>query len=263
MEKIIRIGEIDFRKVIRPGKANSPWEKNKHDIFCKIEYKEKKLSISGVVGPLANGNAFGGCGQIDIEFEHKDKKENDNRYEELIKPENFIFAKGWDKEKWYEFLHIWKVWHLNDMKAGCEHQEADPNFQPEKIIEIIKYTWSDRIYDQHKKAGEGELSEKEYAQFKQEWGRIHEFLYREKDGQYYDQEEIEKLLHLDCIKEKSKETKTAGWVNTYEHPEGLLGRQCSVCGWRYGHGWKRKDVPEDVLQFLKNLPDTDKQPNWV
>lgn len=34
-------------------------------------------------------------------------------------------------------------------------------------------------------------------------------------------------------------------------------------GYKYGHAWKREEVPADVLEFLHSLPDTDKQPAWV
>lgn len=32
---------------------------------------------------------------------------------------------------------------------------------------------------------------------------------------------------------------------------------------RYGHAWYYEDVPEDVIHWLFNLPDTDIQPAWV
>jgi hypothetical protein len=34
-------------------------------------------------------------------------------------------------------------------------------------------------------------------------------------------------------------------------------------GYRYGHAWKREEVPSDVLEFLRGLPNADKQPAWV
>jgi Zn ribbon nucleic-acid-binding protein len=95
-------------------------------VFCKIEYDDKNsLSISGVIGPTRGGNARGGCGQIDMEFYHFDKSENDSRYDEqyLIKAGDFNFADGWSAGNWYQFLHVWKRWHLNDMCSECEHQE--------------------------------------------------------------------------------------------------------------------------------------------
>lgn len=34
-------------------------------------------------------------------------------------------------------------------------------------------------------------------------------------------------------------------------------------GYSYGSAWKREEVPSDVIEFLRSLPNTDKQPAWV
>lgn len=91
-------------------------------IYTEAKVKDRELSISGVIGPLQSGNALGGCGQIDMEFAHRNEKDNDKRYDTLITPEEINFADGWDTEKWFDLLDIWKRWHLNNMRAGCEHQ---------------------------------------------------------------------------------------------------------------------------------------------
>lgn len=88
--------------------------------------KGTKLSISGVIGPRHNGHAMGGAGRIDMEFLHADETQNDPRYsmDDLIKPSEMHFQEGWNREKWLKLLDIWHRWHLNDMRAGCEHQRA-------------------------------------------------------------------------------------------------------------------------------------------
>ena len=89
----------------------------KGEVFFKIEYTPKKaeyaympakgvLSISGVIGAKANGNAWGSCGQILDDI--KPIKE---------------YAKGWNAKLLDKFLYIWKFYHLNNMNAGCEHQQ--------------------------------------------------------------------------------------------------------------------------------------------
>jgi hypothetical protein len=96
-------------------------------VFCKIEYTDARLSITGAIGPNKWGNARGSCGQIDGAFYHNDPSENDDRYaEQLYKPTNLDMqlVDGWTMAMWYEFLHIWQVYHLNDMQIGCEHQRA-------------------------------------------------------------------------------------------------------------------------------------------
>jgi len=112
--------ERTFSKVVRIGRV--PCGRNSADLFCKAEIKDGRLSITGVVGPNQTGNARGGYGQICMEFAHRNPADNDRRYREPIEPDQITFAPGWDKEKWLDFLDLWERWHLNDMKAGCEHQ---------------------------------------------------------------------------------------------------------------------------------------------
>lgn len=151
----------NFKKVIRPGKTKIG---NKlYSVYCEIEYTEGRLSITGVEGPFKNGNAAGGCGQIDMGI-------NEIGVDSYIEK----YAIGWNKEMMEKFFDVWKNWHLNDLQAGCEHQRE------------------------------------------MEWGK-----------------------------------------------EEDIGKPCPVCGYKYGTAWLRKEVPEDVLEFLQNLPETDKTPAWV
>jgi hypothetical protein len=113
----------DFKKVVRIGTIKTYGE-NRSNVFCKIEFKEGKLSITGVVGPKSNRDAHGGCGQIDMEFMHKNPLHNDARTTYLITPDEINFAPNWNETLWYKFLEVWKLWHLNDLHAECEHQRA-------------------------------------------------------------------------------------------------------------------------------------------
>src|SRR5258708_40147908 len=107
MEKVMRVGTIQDGS-----------------IFIKADYDGKRLSISGVIGPKTNGDARGGCGQIDMEFAHRNQRDNDKRYTSPIQPSEIEFAPDWNAEKWFDLLDAWKHYHLNDMKAECEHQRA-------------------------------------------------------------------------------------------------------------------------------------------
>ena len=95
-------------KTIRPGTIQG------HSVFCKITYEidsKDRLSISGVVGPYRSGNAWGGCGQIVMDWRGK------HAYNPPVE-----FSAGWNQETFDKFLDIWDRWHLNDMQAGCKHQ---------------------------------------------------------------------------------------------------------------------------------------------
>ena len=119
MKKIMRIGTIKTCG----GRGASVYIKA--EITESEDPKENgKLSISGVIYPLSSGNCLGGYGQIDMEFDHRNKEDNDSRYEHPIKTSEINFARGWNAPKWLDLLDIWKHYHLNDMNAGCEHQRA-------------------------------------------------------------------------------------------------------------------------------------------
>ncbi len=99
----------NFTKIVRLGTIAS-YGGRRMNIFCTVEFKAGKLSISGVEGPLASGNCVGGCGQIDMHLRDQIKE---------ITP-----APGWDCVRLTRFFQVWKKWHLNDTKAGSPAQEA-------------------------------------------------------------------------------------------------------------------------------------------
>jgi hypothetical protein len=74
-------------------------------VWCKINWDGTRLSITGVEGPLRNGDCRGGCGQI-----------------VMSRPVVERTAKGWSQELIREFWDTWDRWHLNNMRAECEHQ---------------------------------------------------------------------------------------------------------------------------------------------
>lgn len=145
-----------FEKVVRLGTAKTCGGRH-YSIYAKIKFDGKKLSISGVEGPLPSGNCLGGAGQIDMH-----------------KPIVETLAPGWSRSTLKRFWDTWARWHLNDMQAACEHQRA-----------------------------------------------------------------------------KGETYKT--------HPDAI----CPDCNYSLGSKWLTEAVPDDVLQFLVALPETDKTPAWV
>lgn len=150
-----------FTKIIRIG--NGPYG----DVFCRITFAGGRLSITGVEGPSADGNADGASGQIS---------------ESIADVQTY--APGWDKKLAMEFAALWGRWHLNDLRAGTAAQETFLRAHPE-----TRY-------------------------------------------------------------EKACAALTAAGLN----PDN---------GYRYGSAWLREEVPAEVLQFLVDLPPTDKTPAWV
>jgi hypothetical protein len=89
-----------MKKTINPCKDQDTGSQ----VFCSIKYENGRLSICGVVGPKKNGDAVGSCGQINGSFQARD------------------YTEGWDHDTLTRFLEVWDRWHLNDMRAACEHQ---------------------------------------------------------------------------------------------------------------------------------------------
>lgn len=104
-----------INKTVRIGKGPEG------NVFCKIKFDGKKLSISGIEGPMRNGDCRGSCGQI---LDHITISE---------------FADGWSKELANQFVSYWSDWHLNDMQAGTPKQTA--------FIENYKASHPDWRYD--------------------------------------------------------------------------------------------------------------------
>jgi hypothetical protein len=75
-------------------------------------------------------------------------------------------------------------------------------------------------------------------------------------------EELQKFYELNS-RTSYDEDVLRGWINCEDNPIGLLCKPCPVCGYKYGTSWLKEDVPEDVIRWLGNLPDTKKTPAWV
>ena len=118
-----------MRKVINPiSKKTGGYYK--HPVFISIEFENNKLSISGVEGPKKNGDAFGSCGQIDMSLREDDQAE-------------WAYNPSWDSTMMDKLLLVWKLYHLNDMNPGCQHQRAD--------------NWSDQLVDNTKPKTQGNM----------------------------------------------------------------------------------------------------------
>lgn len=253
-----------MEKVINPGTVPN-YNGRRMSVYCKIRFVDGKLSISGVEGPLSSGNALGSCGQIDMHYAHRNEADNDKRGA-LIEPGEFNFAEGWNADLWLDLLDVWKRWHLNDMRAGCEH--VDPRAaQEERTIYHWRLTREvrDAVKDamaqaeQQLRAGEAVSLDADALALVQ---LPHEVTtasdtapseHYEPNGPRYDGDTYN----------RPSEVKTRGWLRPSEHPDGLLGKPCEACGYAYGTAWKMEDVPADVIAFLEGLPESAKAPAWV
>ena len=238
-----------MKKVINPcvckvGERNA-------NAFAKIEYENGRLSICGVVGPLKSGNCLGSAGQcVDAIRDGKP-------------------AKGWSREMLSKFCDIWERWHLNDMRPECEHQRelGWPDMAKESVT-LYHYVLTEEANGKKKEAEnaaraalrKGEIFTPTAEQTL--YANLAYFLdvYEPLDGkeiaQYYEPQKPDVMNGF-------TEQKTRGWVRAEESELGLLCKPCPVCGYKYGTSWLREEVPQDVLDWLFALPDTERQPAWV
>jgi hypothetical protein len=158
-----------------------------------------------------------------------------------------------------EIKAVWEKYHLNGMKAGCEHQRA--NWNTLEPITLYYFRRRREVVDacheaKHQakaciKAGQtfaptpeqtrlANLPDKltlETAELPAELAKD----YRP-DGPAYEGDNYG----------KASETKTAGWVKPSEHSKGLLCKPCEVCGYEYGSAWLYSPIPADVIAQIKS-----------
>lgn len=246
-----------FYHVISPLKAlmyTQAGNEVTRNVYMKIEVKRMdgskrnnaRLSISGVEGPLVNGDALGSCGQI---------------YKPLEEYERFKFNKGWDADLYNRFVSIWERWHLNEMNPGCLHQRAAGCVEKSrKEVKIYKFRMLTEILEKQSDlkahirselliSGKVELSEAEKYLLALEYSfKSHK---KKQDRKSY------------TLDEEDTQTKTLNWLDESEHPDGWMGRECVECGYKYGSSWNHEELPCYVYNFLRDLPDSVTKPAWV
>jgi len=256
-----------FKKVVRPCSVME-WSRVGHEtpakVFCTIELREGgELSITGVVGPTSNGDARGSCGQIN---ETLQKAVDAGKVES--------YADGWDQDKLAQLLGIWDRWHLNHMSAADHAMRRDGWLaQREEAVWVHKYTLSREAMKQKTDA---EDAAKKALKKGETFGYTPEQL--EAVNRPYSTQRITETATPPATPDhyspadrylpgggkvaEGPERKTMGWLRPDEHPRGLLGKKHPETGNGYGSAWYREDVPEDVLQWLADLPAADVRHPW-
>jgi len=94
--------------------------------------------------------------------------------------------------------------------------------------------------------------------------------------------------HLNDIRPECEHQRALGWTynerhgefvsepgEVYESSDGVIivapdrlvwndhGHACPVCGYRIGSAFLREEVPAQVVEWLRALPNTDKKPAWI
>jgi hypothetical protein len=236
-----------FKITLLPGRTEDG------NLYVTVEYKTKEdgkmcLSITGVEGPMSNGNCKGSAGQCIGALDR-------------IK----AYSAGWDAEKAAKLKGIWKKWHLNDMKAGCIHQDewdvgevlkvpefgSGPNYRKfdEDLLSGNVKDWE----DYQEKVAIKKLQQEvllSSGTFSHSMGKIEAM-------KYFPRLEAAGLIVIKGFKHER-----AGWVYPKDHEKGLLTKKCEVCGSVYGGPWQYRDVPQEVLETLKSFPVSNRPHPW-
>lgn len=261
----------DFKRTFMVGKVPG-WRRNTGEetllpLWITVEYANKggrgRLSITGVHGPMTNGDCHGSCGQCTDTL--RDLAEGP---EENI---NMYYDGTGDKKAFVRWLlEVWDAWHLNDMRAACEHQEKVHKWDPCEALTVYRWELTSdvlskqnqikRLADERLLAGESvQLSEEE-----------RELLNRPFWFYAYDEDARPEGYVLKDTKQSSagqlhplEHAKGKGWpTREHCHPKGLLCKPCPTCGHAYGSKWLYTPVPEDVLACLASLPDQYESYPW-
>lgn len=240
----------NFKRLFVAGKVPTyEGDISKPSLWIEINFTDGKLSITGVHGPLGNGDCRGSCGQcIDT-------------LRELTKvPYAFDIAIG--REAAIQLAEVWERWHLNDMRPYCEHMKRDHGWDTLKPLTLYHWTLTTEAWQARsniKRDAMAGLQGGESVSLSAESQALMALPMEICNGS---EEPPSSHYRL-----KEKETKTAGWVYPADgersptqmysqHPEGLLTKACPTCGYKYGSKWLREEVPQDVLEFLASLPHT-------
>lgn len=227
-------------------------------LFLTIRFDGKRLSISGVEGPKRNGDAEGGCGQVIGSLD-----------------QILSYEPGFNAEVVARLRSIWSRWHLNDMRAGCEHQR---DWETDREVEIVTYKLTSEATSEAADAKRkidktARKLARSIMEHQHNTGAVAQYLVslaseieqsaRVADLPYW----ANSAPDADSVgsgryEVEKRENKRVGHLSAIEHPQGLLSKPCEVCGYKYGTEWRTETVPMDVIDFLESLPATTLSYPW-
>ena len=212
MQKKISFGKVDG--------YNSGKKQCEVELEVRLNEKEEGkpvFTVSGTVWNIRHTDIIQGGQCIDTVWEE---------YGKQLK----------NKKLYKEIMTLWEKYHLNDMKAWCEHQNYGEGIQKQiKIHHLVGNADYERISKIR------ELPEKYLKVTEEGLKNVPMALYE------YASYEVKRNEHI--------ETKSSGWT-TYDEkyaPEGLIGKECPICKAKYGHGWYYMPIEENDLKRIKEL----------
>jgi hypothetical protein len=192
--------------------------------------------------------------------------------------------------EWFPEVKPWLRWHLNDMKAACEHQEelgwshgVTVNLARESAtevqVEVMDKLLADQVAKERREWIDRELQRMQGSGYlwkdimlrllnrqptvadmetlhkinrKSKWTVVSLTYSLEKDSRLNveDRKLIGKLLNH-YLDEAEKEIPDK--LFTVQSFEDSLSAPCPECGNRYGSAWLRRELPADVVSWIESL----------
>lgn len=254
-----------MEKILRIGTAKRDYDSRAMAVYIKVQYDGKRFSMSGVEGPLHNGDCLGSCGQIDM---HMDSAYLDN----------LTYAEGWNRASVARMLEIWRDWHLNDCSPTDAAMRAD-DWHHKARLEMIgyKFTLASEVSDRQRVLKESSLAALAKGE-RVKWNKADLLLYAMPYDvmlwQYADEAPPatpEGYKAGDYKGERATERKTLGWLYPMEeqsltkrdcHPDGMLGK-LHKAGGRYGSTHDLLLVPDSVIAEAMAWPEATTTPAWI
>jgi len=219
------------------------------EVKLKVDGEKRTLSLTGVVGPRANGNCRGSCGQV----------------VDTLTETGFAPSDGWTPEMVAHLAEVWDRWHSNNMRPECMHQRAAgwreiaceqvPLFHWRLTPEVVaQASRAKRAAVEAAKRGDAHQSTPEDVRvLNLPWGRTTET------------DTPPSADYRPCPVDLGEGPITyngLGWLRPDEHSRGILCKPCPTCGYKYGSAWLYEPLPEDVLTFLDSLPRVPGPRGW-
>ena len=154
---------------------------------------------------------------------------------------------------------LWTLYHLNGMRAECEHQRA-LGWRELAGEEVTSYAFDMNDATRAKvkdaktrainclKAGETFTPTPEETRLVNLPERLELAIDELSDD---DAAMYRPGKFLSGWGHEKRERR--GWVQYEKDARGLLGRPCPVCGYKYGSGWRYMEIPADDLQQIRDL----------
>jgi hypothetical protein len=183
----------------------------------------------------------------------------------LLLCENFSkFNNGFNKENIEELVKIRNRWHFNSYSQMCEHQIVSGVV--EKGMQKVGMNWFETSLYTHNRQKEIEKKILQFIENNDEFSLTKEEMtlmclphclmtYRSQP-----QECVRKFYFEEPVNSYNMSLIS---LSKNEHPDGLLGETCLVCGHEIGEGSCFVSVPQDVIDWLFSLPEAEHVPEWL